>query len=70
MKELTKEEMYSIDAGGFGGFIIGYMFGAIVGMVGGGIMAATGSSQEDVSAFVMSSLATGGGIGALFTGPA
>lgn len=69
MKELTREEMCAIDAGGVGGFIIGYMFGAIVGMVGSGIMAATGSPQEDVSAFLMSSLVTGGAIGAMFTGP-
>lgn len=69
MEELSYSEMYEVDGGALGSFIIGYMFGGVVALVGGGIMKATGQSQKDIDKFVYSTLTIGGSIGALFPAP-
>lgn len=67
--EINKMEKSELNGGGVGGFICGYTIGAAVGLVGGSVMAATGQSEENVQAFIYSSIVTGGAVGAMFTGP-
>ena len=67
--DINEKEKVELNGGGVGGFICGYTIGAAVGLVGGSVMAVTGQSEENVQAFIYSSLVTGGAVGAMFTGP-
>lgn len=69
MKELSYNEMCEVNGGGLGSFIIGYMFGGVVALVGGGIMKATGQSQEDIDKFIYCTLTIGGSVGTFFPAP-
>lgn len=69
MEELNVKEMKEINGGGVGGFIIGFMAGTTVAYVGIPILCAMGKTEDEIQAFMYSSMVTGGAIGAMFTGP-
>lgn len=66
---IKQNDLLDVNGGGVGGFIVGCLAGSTVGLIGAPIVALTGGTQEDVEEFFLSSIVTGGAVGAMFTGP-
>lgn len=67
--ELSVKDLEKINGGGVGGFVVGYLIGSTVALIGAPVLCAMGKTEDEIQTFMYSSLITGGAIGAMFTGP-
>lgn len=67
--ELEVKTLEEVNGGGAGGFIVGYMLGAVAGYIATPVMAVCGGTQEECAKVFLSCITIGATLGVVATGP-